>query len=97
MDGAGNDKECADNNDEARIFARGMLNAGEAVQGEDVIAGGGRRQERTQFLVMPFPMLLQNEKLSRAWTTALGLLNENESVFQRETRFEARRLQRLNA
>src|SRR6266705_4251354 len=62
MDGAGNDKECANHNNEARVFGRGMLNAGDAVEGEDVIAGGGRGQERTQLLVMPFPMLLQNER-----------------------------------
>jgi hypothetical protein len=42
MDGAGNNKECADNNNEARVFAGGMLNAGAAVEGEDVIAACGR-------------------------------------------------------
>src|SRR5436189_5019118 len=62
MDGAGNNKECADHNNEARVFGRGMLNAGDAVEGEDVIAGGGCRQERTQFLVIPLPMLSQNER-----------------------------------
>ncbi len=62
MDGAGNNKECADNDDEARVFARSMLNTGGAVEREDVIAGGGRGQECTQFLVMPFPVLPQDER-----------------------------------
>src|SRR2546430_2499246 len=62
MDCAGHDKKCADHYNEGRVFARGMLNAGGAVEGEDVIAAGGRGQERTQFLVMPFPMLPQNER-----------------------------------
>src|SRR6266700_2792222 len=62
MECAGNNKECADHNNEARVFGRGMLNAGGAVEGEDVIAGGGRGQKRTQLLIMPFPMPLQNER-----------------------------------
>ncbi len=47
---------------ESRGFAGGMLNAGGAVESEDIIAAGSRGQERTQFLVMPFPMLPQNER-----------------------------------
>src|SRR5205823_11901254 len=43
-------------------LAGGMLNAAAAVEGEDVIAACGRGQERAQFLVMPLPMLLQNER-----------------------------------
>ena len=39
-----------------------MLNAGGAVEGEDIIAAGGRAQECTQFLVMPFPMLPQDQR-----------------------------------
>ena len=62
MDGACNNKECADNDNEARVFTCGMMNAGRAVQREDVIAAGGRGQERTQFLVLPFPALPQNER-----------------------------------
>src|SRR5438046_10680612 len=62
MDGAGHNKECADNNNEARVFARGMLNAGGTVEAEDVIAARGPGQECTQFLVMPFPMLPQNQR-----------------------------------
>jgi hypothetical protein len=62
MDCAGHDKECADHNNESRVFAGGMLHAGAAVEGEDIIAAGSRGQERTQFLVMPFPMLPQNER-----------------------------------
>ena len=61
MDGTGNDKEDADNNNEGRVFAGGMLNAGAVAEREDVIAGGGRGQERAQFLVMPLPMLPQDE------------------------------------
>ena len=62
MDGPGHDKECADNDNETYIFAGGMLNPSRTVKGEEVIAAGGRGQERTQFLVMPFPMLLQDER-----------------------------------
>jgi len=62
MDCAGHDKECADHNNEGRVFASSMLHAGGAVEGEDIIAACGRGQERTQFLVMPFPMLPQNER-----------------------------------
>ena len=62
MDCAGHDKECADHNNESRVFAGGMLNAGGAVESEDIIAAGSHGQERTQFLVMPFPMLPQNER-----------------------------------
>jgi hypothetical protein len=47
MDCAGNDKECADHNDESRVFAGGMLNAGGTVEGEDLIAARCRGQERT--------------------------------------------------
>src|SRR5207237_3756331 len=62
MDGPGHDRECADNDNETYIFAGGMLNPSRTVEGEEVIAAGGRGQERTQFLVMPFPMLLQDER-----------------------------------
>ena len=47
MDCAGHDKECADDNNEGRVFARGMLHAGGAVEDENVIAARGRGQERT--------------------------------------------------
>ena len=57
MDCAGDDKECADHNNESRVFTGGMLHAGGAVYDEDVRAARGRGQERTQFLVMPCPML----------------------------------------
>ena len=80
MDGACNNKECADNDNEARVFTCGMMNAGRAVQREDVIAAGGRGQERTQFLVMPFPMLLQDERK-----------NCNSDEQNRERREERRR------
>src|SRR5438128_2489892 len=62
MDGPGHDKECPDHDNKAHVFARGMLNAGGAVDGEDVIAASGCGQERTQCLVMPLPMLPQNER-----------------------------------
>jgi hypothetical protein len=62
MDCAGHDKECADHNNEGRIFAHGMPRQGGTVEHEEVIAAWGRGQERTQFWVMPFPMLPQNER-----------------------------------
>src|SRR5436305_710671 len=80
MDGPGHDKECADNDNETYIFAGGMLNPSRTVEGEEVIAAGGRGQERTQFLVMPFPMLLQDERK-----------NCNSDEQNRERREERRR------
>jgi len=61
-------------------FAGGMLNPSRTVEGEEVIAAGGRGQERTQFLVMPFPMLLQDERK-----------NCNSDEQNRERREERRR------
>jgi len=80
MDGPGHDKKCADNDNETYIFAGGMLNPSRTVEGEEVIAAGGRGQERTQFLVMPFPMLLQDERK-----------NCNSDEQNRERREERRR------
>ena len=47
MDCAGHDKECADHNNESRVFASSMLHAGGAVEGEGIIAARCRSQERT--------------------------------------------------
>jgi hypothetical protein len=62
MDPAGYDKKCADDNNEARVFTRGMLDAGGAVESEDIIAAGYRGQSGAKFSVMLLPMLLQNER-----------------------------------
>ena len=43
----GHDKECADHNNESRVFASSMLHAGGAVEGEGIIAARCRGQERT--------------------------------------------------
>ena len=62
MNSARDDEECANNNNETRKLARRMHDSISGVQSQNVIAAGDCGETGTQFRVVTFPMVLEDER-----------------------------------
>src|SRR5947207_13851753 len=84
MDGPGHDKECADNDNETYIFAGGMLNPSRTVKGEEVIAAGGRRQERPKGYGSRLSCIGKNitENCVRSWKRRPAAITDSHFTVQ---------------
>src|SRR5438270_10275321 len=61
MNSAGDDEECAHNNDETGKLSHGMEDAVTRVQSQNVIAAGDCSETGTELRIVTFPMALQDE------------------------------------